>query len=1131
MLSPLMRARRFAPVFWCQFFSAFNDNFLKQALVILVTFDLAASDAGWLNQLAGAVLIAPTLVLSGLGGQFADRYDKSMIARRLKVAGLAVAAIAAIGFAFRSPWIMFGALFLFGVVSALFGPVKYGILPDHLKREELPSGNAQIEAATFIAVLLGTIFGGLMATNRGHSLGFGVMVMAVGLAGWISSRFIPPTGERAPTLAVERNIVRSTAQLLKYLRADERIWRCSLMVAWFWTIGLVVVQLLPTLIKDTFGDGERLVNIYFAVFSVGIGIGSGFASWLASGRIILLPTPVAAILMGIFAFDVGWVGLFGTTSAQAGFQSFPTVVSVRLGVDFLGLAVAGGLFIVPAFSAVQAWSEAAHRARVIAAVNVLASVFMVVGAGAIGFLQSRGLTSAGAFLLLAAANVLVGAAIFRFLPTSPRTDFLSILFRAFYRLEVRGAENLDTGGANTIIALNHVSFLDAALALSLIDRDPLLSIDRGIAELWSVKPFLRFARTISLDPSKPMGTRTLINAVKAGETLIIFPEGRLTVTGSLMKVYDGSALIADKAEALIVPVRIDGLEQTFFTRLTREQVRHRWWPKVTVTILEPVRLTVDPELRGKYRRQAAGAKLYQIMSDLVFRTTPIDRNVFEAITEAARRHGKHRIAIEDPVAGPMSYRRWLTAASVVGRKLMSFAGEGEALGVMLPNSNGVAIAILGLLSSGRVPAMINFSAGAANILSACAASKVTTIVTSRAFIENARLRNVITAIEGRLTLVYLEDVLAGVSRLDGIRGFIEAWRPIVVRHADDPAVILFTSGTEGAPKGVVLSHRNILANAAQASARIDFGRPDKVFNVLPVFHSFGFTVGLILPLTFGVRVYLYPSPLHYRLIPEVIYGVNATILLGTDTFLSGYGRMAHPYDFRSLRYILAGAEPLKESTRRVFMEKFGLRILEGYGVTETAPALALNTPMYNRYGTVGRLLPGIEMRLEPMAGIEGGGRLFVRGPNIMLGYLRAEKPGVLEAPPGGWYDTGDVVTVDADGFIAIRGRAKRFAKVGGEMISLAAVEALASELWPASICAVTAVADPRKGERLILVTDKRGASRGDFLAHAKARSAAELMIPSDVFVVDKMPLLGSGKPDNLAVKKLVAERISSSPGP
>jgi acyl-[acyl-carrier-protein]-phospholipid O-acyltransferase/long-chain-fatty-acid--[acyl-carrier-protein] ligase len=276
-----------------------------------------------------------------------------------------------------------------------------------------------------------------------------------------------------------------------------------------------------------------------------------------------------------------------------------------------------------------------------------------------------------------------------------------------------------------------------------------------------------------------------------------------------------------------------------------------------------------------------------------------------------------------------------------------------------------------------------------------------------------------------------------------------------------------------------------------------------------------------------VRIYLYPSPLHYRTVAELIYGVNATIMFGTDTFLNGYARVAHAYDFRSLRYIIAGAEPVKESTRRTYMEKFGLRIFEGYGVTETAPALALNTPMFNRFGTVGRILPGMDARLEKVEGVEEGGRLFVRGPNVMLGYLKVENPGVLEPPAEGWHDTGDIVTIDAEGFIAIKGRAKRFAKIGGEMISLAAVEALASDLWPDALSVVVAVPDVRKGERLVLVTQKKDATRADIQAFAKTRHAADLMIPSEVWVQDKLPLLGAGKVDAMAVAKLVKEQIAA----
>jgi acyl-[acyl-carrier-protein]-phospholipid O-acyltransferase / long-chain-fatty-acid--[acyl-carrier-protein] ligase len=340
-------------------------------------------------------------------------------------------------------------------------------------------------------------------------------------------------------------------------------------------------------------------------------------------------------------------------------------------------------------------------------------------------------------------------------------------------------------------------------------------------------------------------------------------------------------------------------------------------------------------------------------------------------------------------------------------------------------------------------------------------------------------------------------------------------------------VILFTSGTEGTPKGVVLSHRNILTNVAQCAARIDFGREDKLFNALPIFHSFGFTGGVVLPLISGVPIFLYPSPLHYRTVPELVYWKCATVLFGTDTFLNGYARMANPYDFRSLRYVIAGAEAVRESTRDIFLEKFGLRILEGYGLTETSPVLALNTPMFNKFGTVGQLLPGMEAKLEHVDGVEEGGRLYVKGPNVMLGYLRADKPGVLEPPPDGWHDAGDIVTIDAEGFIAIKGRAKRFAKIGGEMVSLAAVEMLAADLWPDSVSAVTAVPDARKGERLILVTDKASATRAEFQAYARGKHASELMLPSEIVVLDKLPLLGSGKVDHLTLQKFVADRAAA----
>jgi acyl-[acyl-carrier-protein]-phospholipid O-acyltransferase/long-chain-fatty-acid--[acyl-carrier-protein] ligase len=644
---------------------------------------------------------------------------------------------------------------------------------------------------------------------------------------------------------------------------------------------------------------------------------------------------------------------------------------------------------------------------------------------------------------------------------------------------------------------------------------------------WWIQPFLKFVRTMALDPLKPFSLRAIINAVRSGDMLVIFPEGRITVTGTLMKVYDGAALIADKSEAMVVPVRIEGPELTMFSRLKRSQVRRRLFPKIKVTILEPVQLKLDPELKGRKRRQAAGSALYTIMSELMFRTTPTDRTVVQALIESAKLHGPSWVAIEDPVRGQMTYRRLLQATAILGRKLMPYALEGHALGVMLPTSNAAVITLFGLMSGGRVPALINFTAGAANILAACRAAQVDTIVTSRAFVEKGRLENLIAQLQAQVRIVYLEDIGKTISKADKLRALLGWKKPLVARTPDDWAAILFTSGSEGSPKGVVLSHRNMLANVAQAAARIDFGREDRLFNVLPIFHSFGLTAGTILPLVSGVPVYLYPSPLHYRTVPELIYWTCATALFGTDTFLNGYARVANAYDFRSLRYVLAGAEPVKEATRQIYLEKFGLRILEGYGVTECSPVMALNTPMFNKFGSVGRLLPGMEAKLEKVEGVEEGGRLYVKGPNVMLGYLRAEKPGVLEVPPEGWHDTGDIVTIDEQGFIAIKGRAKRFAKIGGEMISLAAVEMLAAELWPNNITAVSSIPDPRKGERLIMITDKHGASRSEFMTYARSKHASELMLPAEVVVLDKMPMLGSGKVDQLAIDKFVRDQAAA----
>jgi acyl-[acyl-carrier-protein]-phospholipid O-acyltransferase/long-chain-fatty-acid--[acyl-carrier-protein] ligase len=1118
----LMTTKKFAPLFWTQFLSAFNDNFLKNTLVFLIMAEMAA-EGGTLVTVAGGIFILPFLLLSAIGGELADKYDKAGMAELLKRCEIGVAAIAVVGIGFSSIWILMAALFGFGVISALFGPIKYGILPDHLDRKDLPKANAWIEGGTFIAILTGTIVAALAFSKGDSVLVFGPMMMGLAVLCWFASSKIPPTGSKAPDLVIDRNVFRSSVTLVNEIRADKRIWRSALMNCWFWFVGAFVMTMLPIMVNEILGGSEIVVPAYLAVFAISIAIGSAIAGWMSAGRVVLLPAPIGTAIIALFGLHLAWNlwGLQSTSHAETIGAFFAGPNTIAVAIDLAGMAIGGAFLAVPTFAAMQTWAHEDRRARVIGAANVLSALFITIGLASVAILQSVGVSIPMIILGLSVINLGIAWLMLKTLPTNPFRDFISILFRAFMRLEVDGLENMKKAGDAPIIALNHVSFLDGALALAITEEEPVFAVDYKIAQAWWVKPFLKMCKFLPLDPTKPMATRSLIKLVQDGNPIGIFPEGRLTVTGTLMKVYDGAAMVADKTGSMVVPVRIDGLERSYFSRLHNGQVRRRLFPKVKVTILEPVKLDVPAELKGRKRRVAAGAALYQVMSSLMFRTTDTSTTLLEKIVATARERGMGKLAVEDPVTGALAYGKLLTGAAVLGARFRTMLPE-RNLGVMLPNANGAAVTLLGVMTAGKVPAMLNFTAGAANILSACKAAEVSHVLTSRAFVTQAKLGPVIEEMEKQVKIVWLDDLRAEIGFMDKLKGYLHKTRPLVRRKADDPAVILFTSGSEGTPKGVVLTHRNILSNAAQAASRIDFHSGDKVFNILPVFHSFGLTAGTVLPLIAGVPVYFYPSPLHYRIVPELVYASNATIIFGTDTFLNGYARTAHPYDFRSIRYILSGAEPVKASTRETYMEKFGLRILEGYGVTETAPVVSLNTPMFNKSGTVGKIMPDMEWKLEPVPGIDEGGRLHLRGPNVMAGYLRAENPGVLETLPDGWYDTGDIVTIDEEGFVRIRGRAKRFAKIGGEMISLAAVEALAGQLWPTALSVVSSIPDAKKGERLVLLTDAPDASRPAFMAFAKTRSAMDMMVPAEV-VIGTVPVLGSGKVDFVAARSMALE--------
>lgn len=696
--------------------------------------------------------------------------------------------------------------------------------------------------------------------------------------------------------------------------------------------------------------------------------------------------------------------------------------------------------------------------------------------------------------------------------------------RLAFRIEVTGSFPENPPSRLLIIA-NHQSFLDGLLLGLFLPLDPVFIVHTSVAKNRGFRLLLSLADYLALDTANPLAIKRVIKLIESGRPVVIFPEGRITVTGSLMKVYEGPAFIAARTGAAILPVRLDGAARSYFSRVSGD-IPQQWFPRITLSFLPMTQLAMPQAASAKLRRQRAGEEMRKLMQNMLFASTP-RRTLFDALVEAVQLHGRRTKVMEDMRQVEMNYAQILRTSLALGRMTKRLGAAGERLGVLLPNLGTTVCLLFGMSGVNRIPAMLNYTSGAQAMADACAAAQIQTIITSRKFIESAGLSELVAAISN-LRWVYLEDLQVSFSLLDKLwliayAQWLPRWTQVRVAP-QSPALVLFTSGSEGKPKGVVLSHAAILANVAQICAVIDFSPNDKFMSVLPIFHAFGLTAGAILPVVTGTKLFLYPTPLHYKVIPEIIYDRNCTVLFGTSSFLGHYAKHANPYDFYRMRYVVAGAEKLNDEVRRVWAEKFGIRILEGYGATECAPVLAVNTPMAHNPGSVGLLLPGIEHALEPVPGIDHGGILHVRGPNLMSGYFLHAQPGNLIPPTScmgeGWYSTGDVVEVDAAGFVAIKGRVKRFAKIAGEMVSLERAEAIAIHAAPQHQHAVIALTDAQRGEALVLYTTDASMNRERLLAAARAIGSPELAVPKKIMMVDALPLLGTGKTDYVTLKTM-----------
>lgn len=1132
--------------FWAliatQFQGAYSDNLLRNLLLsMIVGMGLARSERETFVSVVTFIFSVPFLIFSMLGGWLADRFSKRQVTIWTKVMEIGSMVLATAGLATHTLTLSLIALTLVATQAALFGPSKYGLLPELLPAKRLSWGNGVIELGTFLAIILGTVTGAAMAEKfHGHEIYAGYALLALSLAGTVTSVAIDKVPPAAPEKKFRANFLGDLWTQIKLMRRDRPLFLAVAGNTYFWFLGSLLFSTIVVYGPDVLHIGQTKTGYLNAMLAVGIGIGSMAAGWISDNKIEYGLIPLGSIGMTCTGFLLG-ISPHGMAGS-----------AVLLGV----LGFFAGFFAVPVNALIQHRPSEQDKGGMIAAANLLSFVGIAISAGVyyvftiFVHLNPRG--------VIVAASLITALSTIYVLVLLPEWFARLILFfvtRTIYRVRVLGRDHLpERTGA--LLVCNHMSFVDVALLVAATDRPIRFLMDQGIYDMKFVKPFAKIVKAIPI--SGQQNPREMIrslqvasNALRNDELVCIFAEGQITRTGQLLPFRRGMERIMKGVEVPIIPVNLDGVWGSVFSfergRFLWKIPRHIPYP-VTVSFGEPM-----PSTSSAIEVRAA---VQELQSESFLRRRNLTRTLDVAFVHTARRHPR-RFMMADGTTPKVTFGSALTKTVFIARRLRRQIGTQRMVGLLLPPSIGGALTNYALVLIGRVPVNLNYTSSGEVIASCAAQCGLDVVITSKAFVE----RFPSLPVPGRT--LFLEDVLSAPRISEKISALLLAWlmpvgllkkvlsqprsavKPIEnVPPAEELATVIFSSGSTGDPKGVMLTHFNLMSNIEQVSQVFMLDKGDKILGILPFFHSFGFMATLWMPAVNGVGVVYHPNPLDAQAIGALVAKHKVSFLIATPTFLQAYIRRCSPESFGSLHYVLVGAEKLQERVALAFEDTFGIRPLEGYGCTECSPVITVNAPDFRapgfrqvaaKRGRIGHPLPGVSVKLVDM---ETGhpvppgmsGILLVKGPNVMKGYL-GKPDKTAEVLRDGWYTTGDVAIMEEDGFLTITDRLSRFSKIGGEMVPHIRIEEKLHDLAGATehVFAVTSLPDEKKGERIAVVTTLSAEQLDPVLEKLSQCDLPALWKPkaNRFFHTDALPLLGTGKLDLRGIKALATSRAEA----